>query len=101
MDSLSKISDIPNSFKVTYGNIIQTLNNVLRASSDELISFSKTMDPTKKEEYKEIIMDCIKEGNDILRTQFVNDLAVKNQQIIDTSEHKIISTSDGKSIDIY
>ena len=44
---------------------------------------------------------CEKEGNDILKKQFVKDLSLRNQKIIDTANHKKIKTDDNQDIDVY
>ena len=55
----------------------------------------------KKDEYRKLIESCEKDGNEVLKNHFVNDLKIKNQQIVSTAEHKEIITKDGNKINVY
>lgn len=101
LDSLSKVNDLPEEFKEKYGCIIELLNKILNSTDEELINISKTINLDKRNEYKKLIESCEKDGNDVLRNYFVNDLKIKNQQIVSTAEHKVIITKDGNTINVY
>lgn len=101
VNAISKVNTFPDEFKEKYGGILQLITKVLSSNDEELIKISKTMDLAKKDEYKELIESCEKDGNEILKKQFVNDLKIKNQQIISTANHKEIVINDDKTIDVY
>ena len=77
------------------------LNRILISSDEELVNISKTMDLNQKDKYKKLIYACENDGNDVLKSQFVSDLKIKKQQILNMSEHKQIKTNDGANIDVY
>lgn len=101
LNAISKANDLPEEFKEKYGSILQLINQILISNDEELINISKTMNLDKKDEYKKLIEFCEKDGNEVLKNHFVNDLKIKNQQIISTAEHKEITTNDGKTINVY
>lgn len=101
LNAISKVNDLPEEFKEKYGSILQLINQILISSDEELINLSKTMDLEKEEEYKKLIESCEKDGNEVLKKCFVNDLKIKNQQIINTAQHKEIMTKDGNTINVY
>lgn len=101
LNAINKANNLPDEFKKKYDSILQLINQILISTDEELINISKTMDLDKKDEYKKLIETCEKDGNNVLKNHFVNDLKIKNQQIIDTAEHKEIRTNDGSSINVY
>ena len=101
LNAINKANNLPDEFKNKYGNILQLLNQILISTDEELIKISKTVNLDKKEGYKKLIETCEKEGNEVLKNQFVDDLKIKNQQIVSTAEHKKIITNDGKTINVY
>ena len=101
LDSINQIANLPSAFKDKYESLLKLLNQIFAASDEELISISKSMDLEKKEDYKKLIESCEKEGNDVLKRQFVEDLKIKNQQIIETTQKKEIESENGKKITIY
>ena len=101
LNAISKANDLPEEFKEKYGSILQLINQILISNDEELINISKTMNLDKKDEYKKLIEFCEKDGNEVLKKHFVNDLKIKNQQIVSTAEHKEITTNDGKTINVY
>ena len=44
LDSINKVSNLPEDFRLKYESVLQLLNKVISASDEELIEFSKTMD---------------------------------------------------------
>lgn len=101
LESINKLEKIPDSFVEKYGNLLQLMNLVLSSTDEDLIKFSKEMDKGKREEYTKLVKACEKDGNEILKENFVEDLQKRNQQIIETANHKKITTSEGKMIDVY
>lgn len=101
LNAINKANNLPDEFKEKYGSILQLINQILISNDEELIRISKTMNLDKKDEYKELIKTCEKDGNDVLKNHFVDDLKIKNQQIVDTAEHKLIKTNDGNTINVY
>lgn len=101
LDSINQIANLPSAFKDKYESLLKLLNQIFAASEEELISISKSMDLEKKEDYKKLIESCEKEGNDVLKRQFVEDLKIKNQQIIETTQKKEIESENGKKLTIY
>jgi len=101
LNAINKATNIPDEFNEKYGAILQLINQVLISNDEQLIQLSKIIDSNKKEQYKNLIAMCEKEGNDILKRQFVNDLNLRNQKIIDTANHKKIKTDDNQDIDVY
>lgn len=101
LNAISKANNLPEEFKEKYGSILQLLNQILISSDEELINISKTMNFDKKDEYRKLIESCEKDGNEVLKNHFVNDLKIKNQQIVSTAEHKEIITKDGNKINVY
>ena len=101
LNAISKANDLPEEFKEKYGSILQLINQILISNDEELINISKTMNLDKKDEFKKLIESCEKDGNEVLKKHFVNDLKIKNQQIVSTAEHKEIITNDGKTINVY
>lgn len=101
LNAINKTNKLPDEFKDKYGSILQLINQILISTDEELIKISKTMDLDKKDEYKKLIEACEKEGNEVLKNHFVDDLKIKNQQIVSTEEHKEIITNDGKTINVY
>ncbi len=101
LNAINKASNLPDEFKDKYGSILQLINQILISTDEELIKISKTMDIDKKEEYKKLIEACENDGNEVLKNHFVNDLKIKNQQIVSTAQHKEITTHDGKTINVY
>lgn len=88
LNQINKVNDFPNEFKEKYNNILQLLNNISTCSNEEIIKISKSMKLKNKDNYKKLIEECEKDGNEILKTQFVKDLKIKNQQIINQAEKK-------------
>lgn len=101
LNAISKANNLPEDFKGKYNSILQLINQILVSNDEELINISKTMNLDKKEEYKKLIEACENDGNEVLKNHFVNDLKIKNQQIVSTAEHKEIATNDGKTINVY
>lgn len=101
LNAINKANNLPDEFKDKYSSILQLINQILISTDEELIKISKTMDIDKKEEYKKLIKACENDGNEVLKNHFVNDLKIKNQQIVSTSQHKEITTHDGKTINVY
>lgn len=101
LDSINKVSNLPENFRLKYESVLQLLNKVISASDEELIEFSKTMDLNKKDDYKKLIYMCEKEGNNILRSQFSSDLKDRSEQIINSATHKQIMTDAGTNVDVY
>ncbi len=101
LNAISKVNDLSEEFKKKYGSILQLINQILIFSDEELINISKTMNFDKKDEYKKLIESCEKDGNEVLKNHFVNDLKIKNQQIVSTAGHKEIITKDGNTINVY
>lgn len=101
INAINLIINIPEDFNQKYGSLIKLINQILVASDEELITISKTMDASKKDEYHRLIASCEKDGNDVLKQQFVSDLQTKNKQIIENSEKRNIITNDGKSVEVY
>lgn len=101
LDAISKANNLPEEFKEKYSSILQLINQVLVSNDEELIKISKTMNLNKKDEYKKLIKSCETDGNEVLKNHFVNDLKLKNQQIVSTAEHKEITTNEGKTINVY
>lgn len=101
LNAISKVNSLPDDFKEKYSSILQLINQILVSNDEKLIAISKTMNLDKKDEYKKLIESCEEDGNEILKNHFVNDLKIKNQQIVSTAEHKEITTKDGKKINVY
>lgn len=101
LESINKLKKFPDGFTEKYESILTLLNQILCSTDEEIIEISKTMDKSKKELYKELIYSCEREGNEILKEDFVEDLQKRNQKIIETAEHREITTHDGKTIDVY
>ena len=101
LNAINKANNLPDEFKDKYSSILQLINQILISTDEELIKISKTMDIDKKEEYKKLIKACENDGNEVLKNHFVNDLKIKNQQIVSTAQHKEITTHDGKTINVY
>lgn len=101
LNAISKVNSLPDDFKEKYSSILQLINQILVSNDEKLIAISKTMNLDKKDEYKKLIESCEIDGNEILKNHFVNDLKIKNQQIVSTAEHKEITTKDGKNINVY
>lgn len=101
LNAINKVNNLPDEFKEKYSSILQLINQVLISNEEELINISKTMNLAQKDKYKKLIESCEKDGNDVLKKHFVNDLKIKNQQIIRAAKHKEIKTNNGKSIDVY
>ena len=101
LNAINKANNLPDEFKDKYSSILQLINQILISTDEELIKISKTMDLDKKEEYKKLIKACENDGNEVLKNHFVNDLKIKNQQIVSTAQHKEITTHDGKTINVY
>lgn len=100
-NAISKASNLPEKFKEKYGDILRLVNQILTSSDEELITISKTMNLDKKDEYKKLIEFCENDGNEVLKKHFVNDLKIKNQQIVDSAKHKEIITKDGNIVNVY
>lgn len=100
LDAINKVPSLPSEFEEKYGVFLQLANLVLSSDGEELVKLSKSMDVDKKEDYKKLITECERDGNDVLKNQFVNDLKLKNQDMIATAEHKEIMTNDG-NINVY
>ena len=101
LNAINKANNLPDEFKDKYSSILQLINQILISTDEELIKISKAMDIDKKEEYKKLIKACENDGNEVLKNHFVNDLKIKNQQIVSTAQHKEITTHDGKTINVY
>jgi len=100
LNAINRCSNIPEEFNNKYSTILSLLNQVMQATDEEIIEISKSMNSDNRNDYKKLIDACEIEGNDILKQQFVEDLKVKNQQIISSGKHSII-TNNEKSVDVY
>lgn len=101
LNAINKLNNLPDEFKDKYGSILQLINQILISPDEELINISKTMNLAKKDEYKKLIDACEKDGNEVLKNDFVDALKIKNQQLVSTATHKEIVTKDGKTINVY
>lgn len=101
LNSINQANNLSSDFTSKYEEVLQLLNQVFVSNEENLIKASQTMDVDKKEQYKKIIYDCEKEGNNLLRAQFIADVKERSQQIMETAEHKTITTNEGKEIDVY
>lgn len=101
IDSINKANELPDEFVKKYGNLLDLINRVNESSNEEIINISKTFDLNKKDEYKKLLEDCERDGNEVLQKIFVKELKVKNDQIINSTEHKKIATKNGDFVDVY
>ncbi|MBQ8902505.1 MAG: hypothetical protein IJY87_05570 [Bacilli bacterium] len=100
LNAINRCSNIPEEFNNKYSTILSLLNQVMQATDEEIIEISKSMNSDNRNDSKKLIDACEIEGNDILKQQFVEDLKVKNQQIISSGKHSVI-TNNEKSVDVY
>lgn len=101
IDSINKANELPDEFVKKYGNLLNLINRVMSSSNEEIINISKTFDLNKKDEYKKLLEDCERDGNEVLKKYFVKELKVKNDQIINSAEHKKVATKNGDFVDVY
>ena len=101
LNSINQADNLSNEFNSKYGYVLQLLNKIFHSGDEDIIKISQTMNTEKKDKYKKIIYECEKEGNDLLRAQFVKDIRTRSRQIVETAEHKTIITNEGKEIDVY
>ena len=100
---LSSINKTPltEEFKEKYGTVLDLLNQIYNASDEEIIAISERLNKDKKEEYKKLIYDCEKDGNELIKGQFSEDLMRKNNEILSEATHNTLTTDSGNTIDVY
>ena len=72
---------LPDSFREKYEEILSLLNTILGATDEEIISMSKSFDKSKKEGYRELINQLEKDGNNVIRENFSNELQIRYNQM--------------------
>lgn len=88
-------------FREKYGTILELLNKAYSASDEEIIEMSKKLDQRKKENYRKLIYNCEREGNELIKGQFSKELEQKNTQILNEAHYNPLTTDNGDTIDIY
>lgn len=100
LSSINKAS-LSDEFKEKYGTILELLNQIYSASEEKIIIISEKLDKAKKEEYRNLIYDCEREGNELIKCQFSKDLEQKNIQLLNNATYHNLSTNNGNNIDVY
>jgi hypothetical protein len=105
LDALSKVA-LPDTFKYKYNQIYNLLKGIVFDYDDnQLIQLSEQFDACKRDEYKNLINSLEKEGNELIKNEFVTQLKDKNMMLQKNIPHKtnIYKSSDGKEvpIDVY
>lgn len=100
LSSINKVA-LPNYFKEKYGTLLNLLNQIYSGTDDEIIEISHKLSTDKRDEYKKLVYDCEKDGNEIIKQQFSKDLEEKNKEILNVATHNILTTQSDKNIDIY
>lgn len=100
LSSINKV-ELPDEFKGKYETLLNLLNQIYSATDEEIIEISRKLSADKRGEYKKIIYDFEKDGNEIIKQQFSKDLEEKNKEILNVATHNILTTQSGKNIDIY
>lgn len=100
LTSINKIT-ANNEFKEKYGSLLELLNIIYNANDDEIIELSHKLNVEKKEEYRKLIYECEKDGNEQIKEQFSKDLRERNEEILSTATHSVITDQYGYSLDVY
>lgn len=100
LSSINK-AKLTDEFKEKYETILTLLNQIYNASDEEIISISEKLNKDRKEEYHKLIYDCEKDGNELIKGQFSEDLMRKSNEILSVATHTTLATNGGKTIDVY
>lgn len=100
LSSINK-AKLTDEFKEKYETILTLLNQIYNASDEEIISISEKLNKDRKEEYHKLIYDCEKDGNELIKGQFSEDLMRKSNEILSVATHTTLATNSGKTIDVY
>ena len=100
---LSSINKTPVSdeFKEKYGALLNLLNQIYNSSDEEILLISKKLDKSKKNEYKKLIYECEKDGNELIKSQFCKELKERSLQQLNTIPHSPEKTKSGKTVNVY
>lgn len=99
--TLKNVKELPIEFKEKYGSILELINKILISNQEQLIEISKNINIENKDEYKELLSSCEKDGNNILKKEFVNEINQKNIEITSKAVHTVITAKDDKNVHIY
>ena len=100
LSSINKV-ELPNEFKEKYEKLLSLLNQIYNATDEEIIEISNKLSIDKRDEYRKLIYDCERDGNEVIKQQFSKDLEEKNKEVLNVASHKVLTSQSGKNIDVY
>ena len=100
VNSINRI-ELPADFKEKYSSIINMLNLIYSGDDNKLIELSKKLDEKNKKKYLELIYNCEKEGNQLLKINFSKEILQRSEEMLKDTKHSPIKTKSGKKIEVY
>lgn len=106
LNSILSINDLPKNFTDKYSSILNLYQKIMNSSNEELIEIfkEKKLGKDRNEYNKQLESNFslfMKDANEILKKEVVNDLKTRSNQIIQNSKKTNIISKTGKNIDVY
>lgn len=106
LNSILSINDLPKNFTDKYSSILNLYQTIMNSSNEELIEIfkEKKLGKDRNEYNKQLESNFslfMKDANEILKKEVVNDLKKRSNQIIQNSKKTNIISKTGKNIDVY
>ena len=106
LNSILSINDLPKNFTDKYSSILNLYQKIMNSTNEELIEIfkEKKLGKDRNEYNKQLESNFslfMKDANEILKKEVVNDLKTRSNQIIQNSKKTNIISKTGKNIDVY
>ena len=100
IDAIGKVTKLPEEFQNKYSSILALLTKILRATDEQIIALSKSLNVDNKEKFKKLIYEMETAGNEIIKSDFVSDLKERNTHMLRNIKPRFINRN-GKDIPVY